>query len=312
MQLIDAPQTDELLPYGPLISALQDGFALTTGEITAPERLHYDIDAASSSTRTLLFMPAWAEDAGVVVKLVNVVPDNNLVNLPAIQAQVLVSDPKTGNWQAIIDGSTLTAKRTAAASALAASYLAMPMPETLLIMGTGRLARELAAAHCTVRPSIKKVLIWGRNFQKAINVAATIPMAIAVEDAQQACRNAQIISCCTFSDQPLVQGDWVEEGSHIDLVGAFRADLRESDGALVQKSRVFVDTYAGANQEAGDLLQAEAEGYFSMGAIEADLHELGQTQFSRKSSDITLFKSVGAAIEDFVAARLVLEHLQQH
>ena len=179
----------------------------------------------------------------------------------------------------------------------------------MLVVGTGRLSLEMVAAHRQVRPSIERVLVWGRDSDKAAEIAQQIDGGEVADDLAVACASAQVISCCTLSAQPLVQGAWVQPGTHVDLVGAYRPDLRESDGALVAKSRVFVDTYAGANGEAGDLLQAQGEGLFDMQNIQADLHELARGEVVRTADDITLFKSVGASLEDFVAARLVAAQL---
>ncbi|MDP6967574.1 MAG: ornithine cyclodeaminase family protein [Gammaproteobacteria bacterium] len=305
MYIVDAQRTEQLLPYGALVAALSEAFAMPADKVCAPSRMHYAVADPNGSQRTLLIMPAWAEDAGVVVKLVNVVPNNGQLGLPAIQAQVLVADSATGAWSVMIDGATLTARRTAAASAVAAQWLAPATPDTMLVVGTGRLSKEMVAAHRQVRPSIKRVLVWGRDSHKAAHIAQQITGGEAAEDLARACGQAQIISCCTLSAQPLVRGEWIQAGTHVDLVGAYRPDLRESDGALVAKARVFVDTLAGANGEAGDLLQAQTEGVFAMQDIEADLQQLAQGNIVRQESDITLFKSVGAALEDFVAARLV-------
>ncbi|MCP4879455.1 MAG: ornithine cyclodeaminase family protein [Gammaproteobacteria bacterium] len=311
MQIVDAKRTEQLLPYDALVAALTEAFVQPADEVTAPPRLHYGVDDPDGSQRTLLIMPAWADDAGVVVKLVNVVPNNGVRSLPAIQAQVLVADPVTGAWSAMIDGATLTARRTAAASAVAAQFLAPATADTLLVVGTGRLSMEMIAAHRQVRPSIKRVLVWGRDSQKAALIAQQVEGGEVASDLPAACAQAQVISCCTLSAQPLIQGAWLQPGTHIDLVGAYRADLRESDGNLVARSRVFVDTYAGAHGEAGDLLQAQTEGLFDLQDIEADLHELVQSPMDRAVDDITLFKSVGASLEDFAAARLVASQLTE-
>ena len=309
MQIVDVKRAEQLLPYDALVAALIEAFAKSDSNVTAPPRLHYGVDDPDGSQRTLLIMPAWADDAGVVVKLVNVVPNNGQCGLPAIQAQVLVAEPQTGAWSVMIDGATLTARRTAAASAAAAQFLAPVDAKTMLVVGTGRLSVEMVAAHRQVRPSIERVLVWGRDGAKAAHIVQQIDGGEVVGDLATACAAAQVISCCTLSAQPLVQGAWVQPGTHVDLVGAFRPDLRESDGELVAKSRVFVDTYAGANGEAGDLLQAQAEGLFDMQNIQADLHELSRGKIERADDDITLFKSVGASLEDFVAARLVAAQL---
>ena len=205
------------------------------------------------------------------------------------------------------------ARRTAAASALAADYLAREDARHLLVVGTGRLSRNLAAAHASVRP-LSRVSVWGRDPEKAQAVADEIAeeldiLAQPASDLEATVRDADIVSCATLSETPLVQGAWLKPGSHLDLVGAFKPTMRESDDEAVSRARVFVDTREGAMKEGGDIVRALASGALEEDGIEADLFDLarGTHAVLRQSDDITLFKSVGAALEDLAGAILAFE-----
>ena len=213
---------------------------------------------------------------------------------------------------AVINGAELTARRTAAASALAARFLARSDASHLLVVGAGKLALNVIEAHSQVRP-ITKITIWARRFEQAVDLAAQASAkgfdAQASDDLEMAVRTADIITCCTLSRAPLVYGDWVQPGTHIDLIGAFKPDMRETDSVAVAKSSVFVDTRIGALAEGGDLVQAIAEGAITANEVQADLFDLcqGQHQGRKSDTEITLFKSVGAASEDLAAAIIAYE-----
>jgi len=219
-----------------------------------------------------------------------------------------------GTPLACLDGSALTSRRTAAASALAARELARQDASSLLVVGTGKLAPMLIEAHATVRP-IRKVRIWGRNPDKAAALAERFRDRFdceAVTDLESAVPAADIISCATLSTEPLIRGEWLQPGSHLDLVGAFRPTMRETDSRCLARSEVFVDTYAGAMGEAGDILQAIDEGAFRETDLRAELAELlrGDKPGRTNNDAITLFKSVGASLEDLAAAIEVWEALE--
>jgi ornithine cyclodeaminase len=310
--IADAAAVARATPWTALIDALGDAFAAAA--VVAPPRGHHAVAVPGEPDRTLLLMPAWTADGATVVKLVNVVPGNAARGLPAIQGAVVVADAASGAWRAVLDGGELTARRTAAASALAARRLARPDAATLLVVGTGRLAPELAAAHAAVRP-IRRALVWGRRPEAAEAAAARIRAAgleaVATADLEAAAGAADVIACATLSEAPLVLGRWLRPGLHLDLVGAFRPVMRETDAEAVARATVFVDTIEGARDEAGDLIRAEAEGRFRFADVAADLAALcaGRHPGRRAPDEITLFKSVGTAIEDFAAARLVLARL---
>ena len=231
--------------------------------------------------------------------------DNAALGLPLVQASYLLIDNATGAPVAVMDGTELTRRRTAAASALAADYLARANAKTLLLVGAGALAPHFARAHAAVRP-ITRVLVYNRTAQKARDVAKAIG-GEAVTDLAAACGQADIISGVTSAQGPAIMGAWVKPGTHIDLVGAYKPDMRETDGAAVGMARVYVDTREGALHEAGDLLLAEKEGHFKWSDIQGDLFELTRgTKAGRKAeAEVTLFKSSGTALEDLAAAAMV-------
>lgn len=312
MIFADAARVAEATPYPDLVDALERAFA-DPAAVAAPPRAHHRVEVAGEAARTLLMMPAWSRAGEVVAKLVNVVPGNAARELPAVQAAVLAADAETGAWTALLDGGELTARRTAAASALAARRLARADAATLLLCGAGRLARPLIEAHASQRP-IRRVLVWARRRAAAEAVAAWAAergFDAAACALEAGVAEADLVSCATLSDAPLVRGAWLRPGQHLDLVGAFRPDLRETDAEAVRRAQVFVDTREGARGEAGDLIRAEAEGAFDFAEIRADLFQLCDGSHPGRESPeaVTLFKSVGAALEDFAAARLALSRL---
>lgn len=310
MRLYTAEEVHAALDYPTLIAALRDAFH--AGGEKMPVRQAYEV-GTSGLPAHLLTMPAWRRGNAIGVKLVTVVPGNAARGLGAVSSLFVLFDGVTGVPRAIIDGEAMTNRRTAAASALAASYLAREDSHTLLMVGTGHLARHLVAAHATVRP-ISRVLVWGRSPAKAEALAAQLRRpgldVRAVASIDEGLQHADIVSSATTSTEPLVLGASVRPGTHVDLVGAFNADMRESDDALVARSAVYVDTLEGALREAGDLLFPIRSGAFAAERIVGDLFGLSQgtVPLRRDAAQITLFKSVGAALEDLVAAELAAAH----
>jgi ornithine cyclodeaminase len=290
-------------------NALADAIALTLGAASAPLRHVHALSANDS----LLLMPAWidGESGAIGVKLVTVIPDNRDRGLATVNAIYAVFDRASGAPLAVIDGDALTLRRTAAASLLAARYLARPDARNVLIVGTGRLAPYMARAHC-VRREISRLRIWGRNGQGAHTLAQSLRdeglPAQAVEDLETAVRDSHIVSCATTATAPIIKGAWLAPGTHLDLVGGFRRGMREADDAAVARSRIYVDTYAGALAEATDIAEPLARGVIAREQVRGELAELvaGSVAGRSTADEITLFKSVGTALEDLAAARLLL------
>jgi ornithine cyclodeaminase len=312
MLVLDEAETKNALPFPALINSLD---AMFRSGAEAPTRHHHAIDVPGEPQATLLLMPAWVPGRYMGVKMVSVFPGNTLRGLPSIYGSYLLSSAVTGELLAIIDGGELTARRTAAASALASRYLSRADSATLLVCGTGRLSFNLIEAHSAVRP-ITKVMIWGRDADKAaalVRRAANLGLDASVaDDLEQAASGADIISCATLSETAVISGAWLKAGAHLDLIGAFKPSMRESDDEAVRRSRIFVDTRAGALSEAGDIIQPIRAGIISAEDIVADLAELaGGIHSGRKSdAEITLFKSVGASLEDLAGAILAVEQVE--
>jgi alanine dehydrogenase len=311
VRIVGADELGRLLDVPALIEALR---AMFRSGCTLPARHHHTIETPGAPDATLLLMPAWQAGGPVGVKVVTVFPGNNAKGLPAVMGNYLLLDGTTGAPLALIDGQALTARRTAAASALAADYLARKDARRMLMVGTGALAPHLIRAHAAVR-QIHEVAVWGRTPAKAAALAERFNetgLAVrAADDLEAAARGADVISCATLARDPLIHGGWLKPGAHLDLVGGFTPEMREADDAAVKRARVFVDTRAGALKEAGDIVQPLANGTLSEAAIGGDLFELtrGERDGRTKDDEITLFKSVGTALEDLAAAQLAYEKL---
>jgi ornithine cyclodeaminase/alanine dehydrogenase-like protein (mu-crystallin family) len=312
VRIISADDIDRALSYPQLIDALEAAFR---DDIAVPPRQHHTI-RQDGSDATLLVMPAWDEsaDAGgeryLGCKLVSVFPDNATRGEPSLAGSYLLMSGTTGAPLAVMEARRLTAWRTAAASALAARYLAREDASRLLMVGAGTLAPFLVRAHSAVRP-ITRVVLWNRTRSRAIATAFALANAAGIEteiadDLEAAVRDADIVSCATLSPEPLIKGAWLKKGTHVDLVGGFTPKMREADDAAIKKARLYVDTRT-AVKEAGDLAQPIRRKAITIAKIQGDLADLcrGKVKGRRKADEITLFKSVGTAIEDLAAAKTV-------
>ena len=300
-----AEQVHAALPWSTLVPALRDAFAAGA---TVPRRHAH----ALSDRDSLLLMPAWSDDA-LGVKVVTVMPDSCAAR--TVQALYLLLDRHTGEPRAVLDGEALTVRRTAATSVLAASYLARDDASHLLVIGTGTLAPYMVRAYCATRPAITRVRLWGRTPARAVASAAALAReGLPVEacaDAPDALPNAvaasQIVCAATTSRAPVIYGAWLSPGTHVDLVGGFTPAMREADDHTMRVSRIVVDSYDGALTEAGDLVDPLARGVILREQVVAELRELVMRTIPGRTdrAQITLFKSVGLALEDLAAATLV-------
>jgi len=303
--LIDDEFINENTDFSELITEIKLAFTIDTVDV--PQRHHHDFQNPKEGIdSTLLLMPAWNPSKEAGVKIVTVSPNNGKFDLPSIQGTYIYLDAHKGTVKAILGAKSLTAKRTAAASALAASFLAKKDAGSLLMIGTGALSKNLILAHASVRP-IKEVYVWGRNIEKAqsiCNELANENFSIKpVESIEEKISAVDIISCATLSKTPLVLGCYLKEGQHIDLVGAYKKDMRESDDAAIKKSKVYIDTFQGMH-ESGDIAKPIQQCIILEKDIKADLFELcsNKKQGRQNDQEITLFKSVGHALEDLAAA----------
>ncbi|MDB5510771.1 MAG: ornithine cyclodeaminase family protein [Enterovirga sp.] len=317
MRVVSADEIDRALTFPALADALAEGFR---GGMTAPVRHHHTVPQPGADA-TLLLMPAWTAGSGssfAGVKVVTVYPDNAQAGQPSVIGTYLLLDGSTGRPLAALDGTRLTLWRTAAASALAAGHLARPDAARMVMVGAGALAPFLIRAHLSRRPTITSVQIWNRRPESAAalatelaagGLAATVSVS-AVTDLEEAVRAADLVSCATLSTAPIVRGAWLKPGAHLDLVGAFNLAMREADDEALARASVFVDTPA-ARHEGGDVAVAIRAGAFDEGRIRGDLADLvsGRAPGRLAPDEITLFKSVGASVEDLAAAMLVWSRL---
>ncbi len=308
MHVITAADVEAGLDDASLIESLREAFR---GECTAPLRHRHVVPTDDGGEGVVLLKPAWRPGGPIAVKVVNVFAENVARGLPSVQGAVMLFDGATGEALAAVDGRALTVRRTAAASALAADYLARRDARRLLVVGTGQLAPALARAHAAVRP-IETVEIWGRTPDKAKALAGELRSrgmnATAVAALRDAVGRADIVTCATLASDPLIRGAWLHAGIHLDLVGSFTPEMREADDDAMRRARLFVDTREGALAEAGELVQAIAAGVFEAGDVAGELSELCRGEVAGRTSDdeVTLFKSVGTALEDLAAAELAL------
>ena len=301
-----------------LIDALDEAFR---ADIASPPKIAHLIPQPSGNQAKFLLMPAWTSPRGkpgdrfIGCKLVSVFPDNAKAGKPSVYGNYLLMSGDTGETLAAIDGTALTAWRTAAASALAARYLARDDAAHLVMVGAGALSPHLIRAHRAVRP-IKRVTLWNRTRSRAVATAfalaaAGIETAIA-DDLEEAVREADVISCATMTKEPLIRGAWLRKGAHLDLVGAYLPTLREADDAAIRRSRVYVDSRLSAPKGSGDIAIPLRRKILTLKSIQGDLFELcrGKKKGRRRAGEITLFKSTGLALEDLAAAMLVWRGLK--
>ena len=318
MRIISAHDIARHLDFSDFIEALRQGFQV---DIIAPPRHHHTMKCQGRADATMLLMPAWTSQGKANysgVKIVNVYPDNVKLGKASVQAQYLLSDGKSGEPVALIDGQALTFWRTSCASALASDYLSRKNSRTLLMIGSGALAPWLIKAHKAVR-NIEQILIWNRNEAGASNLAAQLNSedinAHATSNLRQAVEQSDIVSAATLSKLPLIHGEWLRPGTHVDLVGGFTPQMREADDEAIKRASVFVDTMAGALKEPGDILQPLQDGVIDKSDLLADLFDLtcgkhlGRDDLENSEDQITLFKSTGASLEDLVGAILIAERI---
>ena len=318
MQL-SAEQVKAALPWHDLVDALRDIF---TREVVSPVRHHHVLNVPREKDAMLLLMPAWLEGEYCGVKQVFVFPSNNEKGLPGLTSNYLLSSGRTGETLAQLEGNELTSRRTAAASALASVYLSKIDASRLLMIGSGRMARNLIAAHKSVR-SIQHISVYNHHIEgakKLVNElrAQGLEASVCSQDMlADTTSKADIISCATMSKEPIIKGEWLSPGCHLDLVGGFTPDMQEADNAALKKAKIFVDTRAGALSEAGDIIIPLMAGDIQEQDIQAELSELcstthlGRFEYLEPDSAITVFKSVGDSREDLAAAILALNSVKQ-
>jgi ornithine cyclodeaminase/alanine dehydrogenase-like protein (mu-crystallin family) len=313
-QIVNSETTSRFLPFPELVDVLRNAFV--KGCMT-PMRHHHTIRQSGQAPSTLLLMPAWQEGAEgngyLGIKIVTVVPGNTTRNIPGLTSTYILYDATSGVQLAILDGNAITARRTVAASALAASYLARENSRRLLVIGAGRVASLIPEAYRVVR-NIQRVEVWDINRGNAERLVETLRdngfEAEVVVDLEQAVGFADIISAATLATAPLIQGRWLKPGTHIDLIGGFTPNMREADDDAIRVSSVYVDT-RDALHEAGDLVQPMESGVLHPERVLGALDQLCRREVLGRVSEeeITLYKAVGTGLADLAAATMVFKRL---
>jgi 1-pyrroline-2-carboxylate reductase [NAD(P)H] len=307
MKIFTAEQVNPVLQWPSVIQVLQDAYA---GSYSMPQRQVLKLDPEGRGNEAFALLPAW-NDQVIAVKAFTYFPQN-AEPIPSLHSQILLFERQHGQPLALIDGTSVTYWRTAGVSALASRFLSREESETLLLIGTGRLAPFLIHAHAAVRP-LKQVMISGRNPVKVDALVERmnreLPQIgfVAAHSVEAACAEADVVVCATGSPEILVEGAWIRPGTFTDFLGNHHADHRECDTAMITRSKVYVDTYINCMKEAGEILIPIGEGVFNRDDIQGELADLCAGRVAGRSGpeEITLFKSVGAALGDLAVARAV-------
>ncbi len=310
MKVIEKEQVQQSLNFEALIPALDAGFS---GDFNMPKRQVFELVPGCEQHNAFAVLPAWNQDV-IGVKSFTYFPQNADQGFDSLYSKIMLFSRDHGVPLALVDGTSVTFWRTAAVSALASRYLSKEDSSEMVFFGTGNLSTYMISAHLSVR-DIKTVKVVGRNSDKVESLIAQMTprhpevsfLACDLNEAESAVRSADIISCATGSGAPLVKGDWLKPGAHLDLIGNHNHDRRECDTQAILNSSVYVDSRTNVLNEAGELLIPISEGAFSEADVKAELAELCAASVKGRKSDdeITLFKSVGTALSDLVAAHLV-------
>ena len=312
MQMFDADRVHALLPYAELIPALA---AAHLDDIDARQSAVLEQPSADGGRDHFLALPAWQRGRAMGAKLITVFPANetNGSGLPSVQGAYVLFDGRDGRLRAMIDGIALTCRKTAADSGVGAHFLARRGAASLLMVGAGAMAPHLVMAHLAARPSIRDVRIWNRTPARAAGLVAELDLpgvAVAVaDDIEAAARAADVISCATMATEPLILGDWLKPGAHLDLVGSFRPDMLECDMGALGRGRVFVDSRWSAVEDCGEIVQALESCVLRPCDILADNFELARGQHPGRAGDdeITVYKNGGGGHLDLMVAQVLCD-----
>lgn len=306
MKIFNREQTRAALSFDTLIPALRQAFSQPC---QVPLRHVHRIEN-ESDTMTSLIMPAWIEGGYMGIKTVNIAPGNSALGKPGLHSTYLLYDATTGEPLAMMDGDEITSRRTAAASALAADYLARQDASRLLIVGSGRVASLLTDAYSAIRP-IREVQVWNTREASAQRLVRALQdrdiRASVADDLADAVKAADIVTCATLATEPLVRGEWLQPGSHLDLIGSFTPEMREAHDDAFVDARLYIDTDE-ALLKSGELLGPMSRNIFRAEDVVGTLTDLaeGRCQGRGSEQERTVFKSVGTALEDLAAATLVM------
>ena len=298
-EIIPFAEAEPLLDWSALGDALVAGHTLPRAEM-ADTFLYRGQD-------TLLTRSAWIDGLGMAVKTASIFPGNPASGTPAINGAVNLYGDADGQLEALVDFHLVTKWKTAGDSLLAARLLARPDSRCILIIGAGTVARSLREAYGHAFPDAR-FMVWNRTPDKAEQLAAAYPNTLIASDLETVVRLADIVTSATMSRQPVIRGEWLQPGQHVDLIGAYRPDMREVDDEALSRARIFVDSRASVMEHIGELKDPIARGVIAPEDVVADFYDIAQGRFARQSDDeITLFKNGGGAHLDLMTSRYILD-----
>ena len=294
-KIIGFEDGEAALTWNGLTEAFAKGHTLPKAEI--------DDTFLYRSPDTLLSRSAWINGMGAVVKTAMVFPQNTAKNMPAVNGSVSVYSDSTGELEALIDFHLVTKWKTAGDSLYAAKLLANPNPSNILIVGTGAVASNMIDAYRSIFPKAR-YLVWGRNTDKAQQFAEARD-AVGVATLEDGIGQADIICTATMSTDPIIKGEWLQAGQHLDLIGAFRPDMREVDDLALQRAKLFVDSYETTLDHIGELKTPLASGAIQRADVLGDFYS--PSAFIRDAKDITICKNGGGAHLDLMTCRYIMD-----
>ena len=298
-KIVPFDEGEAQLDWQGLMQALQGGHDLPKAEIG-------DTLLGRGQDR-MLSRAAWIDGLGLAVKTATIFPGNGKFDLPSVNGSMCLYSDADGTLDALVDFRLVTKWKTAGDSLLAAQFLARSDAQSILIVGAGTVAHSLREAYGMLYPNADFV-IWNRSPDGAKALAAANPRTSATDDLEAAVRGADIVSAATMTTAPLIRGEWLQPGQHIDLIGAYTPDMREADDFALQRARIFVDSRDTTIDHIGELAIPLTQGVISKADIIADFYDLSGGGFARQSDEeITLFKNGGGAHLDLMTGRYILD-----
>jgi ornithine cyclodeaminase len=300
--LLIGPEAEAALTWDGLVAAFEAGHRLPRAEI-GDTFLHRGPDV-------MLTRSAWVDGLGIAVKTATLMAGNRERGVPSVNGGVSLYSDDTGELEAIVDFHLVTKWKTAGDSLMAARHLARPNPARILIVGAGSVGRSMVQAY---RSSFSgaSYAVWNRSAEGARAFAASLPGVAVAQDLAEAVAEADIIATATMAREPLIRGEWLRPGQHLDLIGAYKADMREVDDTALRRARLFVDSFATTLDHIGELKIPLATGAIRREDVLGDFYDIPSGGFARRSEDeITICKNGGGAHLDLMTARYILKAWQ--
>ena len=316
MLMLDADTLLDCLPFTTLVDELA---AMHLEPIGLVDEMLMESTDNSDNVSHFFIRTGWQPEKAVGAKVITVFPRNNQQReWPSIQAVYVLFEGVNGTPIACLDGTALTWLKTASDSALGSKLLSREDIESMLMVGAGQMAPHLVSAHCEVRPSLKRVQVWNRTADKAQQLCDGLAEKFPnigfnpVADVESGARQADLICSAIGCKDPIIEGAWLNPGTHVDLIGAFTAEMREADDAVLQRGSLFVDARETTINHIGELMIPLASGAITEADVRADLSELCQQRHAGRQSDdeITVFKNGGGGHLDLMCARILHRHSQ--